>query len=78
MDNKHVTAYTEFGIKIFSKDPADEADLDTRKESFSLRDHYTGKKAEKPAIPLRGSYITTIDKYKNEFYANPNYLVSYE
>ncbi|CAD8078334.1 unnamed protein product [Paramecium sonneborni] len=78
MDKKYVTAYFEFGVKIFSKDPADEKELDQTKDEFNLRDHYSSKKPPVSNLPLKGTYITTVNKYFNEFYQNPNYIVSYE
>ncbi|CAD8163525.1 unnamed protein product [Paramecium octaurelia] len=78
MDRRYVTAYFEFGVKIFSKDPADEKELDQSKDEFNLRDHYTTKKPSASNLTLKGTYITTVNKYLNEFYQNPNYIVSYE
>ena len=68
MDKKYLTAYFESGIKIFSKDPQDEKELDQAKDEFNLRDHYQSKKPSVSNLPLKGTYITTVNKYFNEFY----------
>lgn len=63
MDKKYVAAYTEFGIKIFSKDSADEKEIDFSNEKFNFRDYYSTKKVVSSTLPLRGTYISTQDKY---------------
>lgn len=44
MNKKYVTAYTEFGIRIFSKDSSDEKEIDFSNEKFNFRDYYSNKK----------------------------------
>lgn len=67
MNRDQVTAYTESGVKVFSKDPGDEQ-LIQLNESFQLEDHYCKVQNKTSSLPLKGTYMATIDKYLNIYY----------